>query len=57
MNKESGVVGWCLLWQKLESGWDTLNFITTLSQPCIIFKGGKRQVELFRQLKKKNFKI
>ena len=38
MNKALGVVGRCLLWQKSESGWDTLKFITTLSQPCIILK-------------------
>jgi hypothetical protein len=31
-----------LLWQKSESGWDTVNFTTALSQLGIIFKVFKK---------------
>ena len=42
INKLLGLVGRCLLWQKSESGWKTVNFITTLSHLCIIFKVCKK---------------
>ena len=56
INKALGVVGQCLLWQKSESDWDTVNFITTLSQLSTFFKCVKRQGPLFCQLKN-NYKI
>jgi hypothetical protein len=52
INKALGVVGWCLLWQKSESGWDKVNFITTLSQLCIIFKMCKKASTIILPIEK-----
>ena len=56
INKALGLVGWCLLWQKSESGWDTVNS-SQLCLNCVLFlKCVKRQVKLFCQ-SKNNCKI
>ena len=46
IDKAFGVVGRCLLWQKSESGWDTVNFVTTLYELCIIFKVCKNRSKI-----------
>ena len=56
INKVLGVVGRCLLWQKSESGWDTVNFMATLSQLCIIFTLCKKASTIILPIEN-NYKI
>ena len=51
INKALGMVGWCLLWQKSQSGWDTVNLSQLYLNCLLFFKCVKRQVHLFCQLK------